>query len=247
LLVLATLISAPEYAYAFFLRAFSIYDALLFCATSHSEELLHLLANTLVLAIEPTITSSIIMFGATKPNNLFGPPQQANNQGGAGLFGGQGNTNQQTASNLFGGSAATNNQQGQQQQTGLGLFGQSQNQQQNQPQQQQQTNSIFGSSLPQPVVPAINNYQQQQPQQTQQGAGLFGLGLNNQQNNQQQGSGLFNNSTNTQRPLFQNSTQQNPLAQSQLGQLGSSWQINSALNPRRSMKAYSASSLTSRR
>jgi len=150
------------------------------------------------------------MFGST-----FG---QTNQPAGGGLFVSSANTGTQQGGGLFGG-LGTNNQQSQQQsqqQTG-GLFGGlGQN-----PQNQQQSGGILGLG---------QSTQQQQPQQS---GGMFGLS----QNNQQQGGGLFGGSS---RPggLFTNSTQQQPLAQPQQSQLGSSlWQPNSSINPRRSLKS----------
>lgn len=128
------------------------------------------------------------------------------------MFGSSTNTGTQQGGGVFGG-LGTSNQQNQQQ--GGGIFGGLGQTTQNQP--QQHTGSILGLG---------QNTQQQQPQQ--QTGGIFGLG----QNNQQQGGGLFGGST---RPggLFTNSTQQQPLAQPQQNQLGSSlWQPNSGVSPR---------------
>lgn len=153
------------------------------------------------------ISSSFKMFGGT-----FG---QTNQPAGGGMFGSSTNTGTQQGGGVFGG-LGTSNQQNQQQ--GGGIFGGLGQNTQNQP--QQQAGSILGLG---------QNTQQQQPQQ--QTGGIFGLG----QNNQQQGGGLFGGST---RPggLFTNSTQQQPLAQPQQNQLGSSlWQPNSGVSPRMSI------------
>lgn len=156
---------------------------------------------------------------------MFGAPfGQSNQQAGGGLFGSSTNTGtQQTSGGLFGG-LGTNNQQNQQQIGGLfGNLGQS-----TQSQPQQQSGGLFGLG---------QGSQQSQPQQ--QTGGMFG----SSQNNQQQTAGLFNTST-RQGGLFANPAQQ-PLAQSQQGQLSSSlWQPNSGINPRESAQLVSNHTLT---
>lgn len=178
----------------------------------------------------------------------------------SGLFGSSLGTGGQTAG--FGGPLGTNTGT---QQVGGSIFGQSNQQNQsgglfgglNQPNQQQQPGSLFGQNQQQQsggLFSGLNhqNTTQQKPggifglsQNNQQSGGAFGGFAQSQQQNQTQG-GIFGGSTQQQPQggMFSQSTQQ-PLSQSQQGQLSTSvWQPNSGMNPRMLSNSNSSIILT---
>ncbi|MCJ1340353.1 hypothetical protein MMC09_005647 [Bachmanniomyces sp. S44760] len=147
-------------------------------------------------------------------SNIFGQPQQNQQQGGS-LFGSTATSQPQQTGGLFGSSAS-------QPQRGGGLFGATASS------QPEQAGGLFGSTAqPQQGNGLFGASTQQQPQQTQQG-GIFGaLSQNNQQPQQQQGGGLFGISSNNNQQqqqggsLFGGLNQKTQLQQQSQQEIGS--------------------------